>query len=85
MLDLEPFADKWRAFGFATEEVDGHDVPALERLLARVPFEAGRPNAIICHTVKGKGVAFAENNLKWHHKSSIKEGEIEQLLAAIEN
>lgn len=85
VLDLEPFADKWRAFGFATEEVDGHDVPALERLLARVPFEAGRPNAIICHTVKGKGVAFAENNLKWHHKSSIKEGEIEQLLAAIEN
>jgi len=84
VLDLEPFADKWRAFGFATEEVDGHDVAALERLLAKVPFEAGRPSAIICHTVKGKGVAFAENNLKWHHKSSIKESEIEQLLAAIE-
>jgi len=84
VLDLEPFADKWRAFGFATEEVDGHDVAALERLLARVPFEAGRPNAIICHTVKGKGVAFAENDLKWHHKSTIKDSEIDQLLAAIE-
>lgn len=84
VLDLEPFADKWRAFGFATEEVDGHDVAALEHLLARLPFAVGRPNAIICHTVKGKGIAFAERNLKWHHKSSIKDSEIEQLLAAIE-
>lgn len=85
VLDLEPFADKWRAFGFATEEVDGHDVAALERLLTKLPLQENKPTAIICHTVKGKGVAFAEHNLKWHHKSSIKDTDVEQLLAAIED
>jgi transketolase len=85
VLDLEPFAAKWEAFGFATREVDGHDVKALEQVFAAVPFAAGKPSAVICHTVKGKGVAFAENNLKWHHKSSIKESEIEDLMRAIED
>jgi len=85
VLDLEPFAAKWEAFGFAAREVDGHDVKALERVFAATPFAAGKPSAVICHTVKGKGVAFAENNLKWHHKSSIKESEIGDLLRAIED
>ncbi len=85
VLDLEPFAAKWEAFGFATREVDGHDVHALEQVFAAVPFAAGKPSAVICHTVKGKGVAFAENNLKWHHKSSIKESEIEDLMRAIDD
>jgi len=85
VLDLEPFAAKWEAFGFATREVDGHDVAALERTFAALPFQAGKPSAIICHTVKGKGVSFAENNLKWHHKSSIKKNEIEELMTAIED
>lgn len=84
VLDLEPFAAKWTAFGFAVREIDGHDVRALERAFAELPFAEGKPSAIICHTVKGKGVAFAENNLKWHHKSSIKSGEVEELLRAIE-
>ena len=84
VLDLEPFAAKWQAFGFAVKEVDGHDVAALERVLADVPFVSGKPSAIICHTVKGKGVSFAENDMRWHHKSSIKDNEIEELLRAIE-
>jgi len=84
VLDLEPFAAKWEAFGFATREVDGHDVKALEEVFAALPFQAGRPSAIICHTVKGKGVSFAENNLKWHHKSSLKAEEVKDLMAAIE-
>jgi transketolase len=84
VLDLEPFAAKWEAFGFATKEVDGHDVPALERMLAALPFAKDRPSAVICHTVKGKGISFAENNLKWHHKSSLKNNEVEELLRAIE-
>jgi transketolase len=83
VLDLEPFADKWKAFGFATREVDGHDVQALEKVFAAMPFEAGKPSAIICHTIKGKGVDFAENNLKWHHKSSLKPEEIKDLMRAI--
>jgi transketolase len=83
VLDLEPFADKWKAFGFATREVDGHDVGALEKLLAGLPFEKGRPSAVICHTVKGKGVSFAEGDMKWHHKSSLKADEIKDLIRAI--
>ena len=83
VLDLEPFADKWRAFGFHCREVDGHDVAALESVFAQVPFERAKPSAIICHTVKGKGISFAENNLKWHHKSSLKEDDIRDLLTAL--
>ena len=84
VLDLEPFAAKWEAFGFAVREVDGHDVAALERTLAGVPFAKDKPSAMICHTVKGKGISFAENDMKWHHKSSIKQNEVEDLMRAIE-
>jgi len=84
VLDLEPFTAKWEAFGFAAREVNGHDVHALERTLADLPFAKDRPSAVICHTVKGKGIAFAENNLKWHHKSNIKGNEVEEMLHAIE-
>src|SRR5215467_14669425 len=48
ILDLEPLADKWRAFGFGVAEVDGHDVAALREVLGRVPLEADKPSAIIC-------------------------------------
>ena len=84
VLDLEPFSDKWTSFGFNCREVDGHDVAALERVLASTPFASGKPNAIICHTIKGKGISFAENNLKWHHKSSVKDSDVQELLKALE-
>src|SRR5215210_4154045 len=58
--DLEPLVDKWRAFNFEPIEVDGHDLDALRAVLTRGPAASGRPTAIICHTVKGKGVPFAE-------------------------
>lgn len=83
VLDLEPFADKWRAFGFAVEEVDGHSAGELRAALARVPFHPDRPSLIICHTVKGKGVGFVENNLQWHHKSRVTDEEVRSLLAAL--
>lgn len=69
--DLEPLADKWRAFNFDVKEVDGHDVNALKDTLS-APRATGKPTIIICHTVKGKGLSFAENDPKWHHQSSIK-------------
>lgn len=84
VLDLEPFADKWRSFGFAVREVDGHNVEALRAVLNAAPFDAEKPSAIICHTVKGKGVSFAENNMKWHHKNKVSDQEVVELLAAIE-
>lgn len=82
--DLEPFADKWRSFGFAVREVEGHDVDALRSVFRSVPFEADRPGAVICHTTKGKGVRFAENNMQWHHKNKVSDAEVDALLAAIE-
>ena len=84
VLELEPFVDKWRAFGFAVAEVDGHDPEALRGLFASVPLEQGKPTAVICHTVKGKGINFVEANLAWHHKSSLTDQDIERLMQALE-
>jgi transketolase len=83
ILPLEPLADKWRAFGFGVAEVDGHDIEALRRVLRSVPLDPARPSAVICHTVKGKGLAFAENDANWHHKSSIKKDLVAQMYDAL--
>ncbi|MGE4219783.1 MAG: transketolase [Alphaproteobacteria bacterium] len=83
ILPLEPLAEKWRAFGFAAREVDGHDVGALEAAFRALPFEPGRPSAVICHTVKGRGIGFAENDPTWHHKSKLPPDEAARLRAAL--
>jgi transketolase len=82
--DLEPLVDKWRAFNFATVEVDGHDVEALRAVFRRLPLVQDRPTAVICHTVKGKGIAFAENDANWHHKSKINKELVAKLYGALE-
>lgn len=69
VMDLEPFADKWQAFGWAVREVDGHNLASIEDALYQIPYEAGRPSCIIAHTVKGKGISFMENSLLWHYRS----------------
>ncbi|HUI07364.1 MAG TPA: transketolase [Verrucomicrobiae bacterium] len=84
VLDLEPFADKWRSFGFAVTEVNGHSVEELRAALARVPLDPQKPTAIICHTVKGKGISFCEGNLSWHHKTKVTDEEIKALYAELE-
>lgn len=71
VLPLEPLAEKWRAFGFACAELDGHDVATLRATLAALPFEESKPSVVIAHTIKGKGFAFAENDADWHHKATI--------------
>ncbi len=73
--DMEPLAAKWESFGFAAREVDGHDVAALRSAFATLPFVAGKPTALICRTVKGKGVPPAENNPDWHHKNKLSDEE----------
>lgn len=72
IVALEPFADKWRAFGWRVIEVDGHDFTALIETFAplfrdRAASATGRPTMIIANTVKGKGVPFMENSPDWHH------------------
>ena len=66
IMEVEPLADKWRAFGWHTIETDGHDIPALRAAFAEAAATKGKPTAIIAHTVKGKGVSFMENNPKFH-------------------
>lgn len=82
---LEPLADKWRAFGFAVAEVDGHDVPALGQLLTALPLEPGRPSAVIAHTVKGKGFPEIEHDAAWHHKSKLAPDAVKSLYAQLES
>ncbi|MBI3553543.1 MAG: transketolase [Elusimicrobia bacterium] len=80
---LEPFADKWKAFGFAVQEADMEHPERLLRLL-REPQSKSLPRVIICHTVKGKGISFIERNLSWHHKGKLTEQEVENIFNELE-
>jgi transketolase len=84
VMPLEPLADKWKAFGFATVEIDGHDVEALKSVLQSLPLEVDKPTAIICHTIKGKGISFAEGDPMWHHRARMGDDVIPALYAALE-
>lgn len=81
--NLEPLADKWRAFGFAAKEVDGHDVSALRKALSYTPFASKKPSVLIAHTTKGRGLPFAENDPHWHHKTSISSDLVVSMYAAL--
>jgi transketolase len=74
-LALEPFADKWRAFGWDVTEVDGHNHIALEQALVNAHGTTTKPRVIIAHTIKGKGVSFMENSVLWHYRTAI-DGEL---------
>jgi transketolase len=69
-LALEPFADKWRAFGWDVVEVDGHDHEALAQILEHKPVLNAKPFCVIAHTTKGKGVSFMENSVLWHYRTA---------------
>lgn len=65
-LTLEPFTEKWRAFGWEVMEVDGHDHDQIRAALTAPP--GGKPRCMLAHTTKGKGVSFMENQVMWHYK-----------------
>jgi transketolase len=69
VLDIEPVTEKWKAFGWAVLEVDGHDIAQIDDALDQAERIAGRPTIIVAHTVKGKGVSFMENEPEWHGKA----------------
>ncbi len=69
VMALEPFADKWRAFGWEVIEVDGHDLDALSEALDVAWAAVDTPMLLLAHTVKGKGVDFMENNVVYHYAS----------------
>ena len=83
VIDLDPFAAKWLAFGWAVRDIDGHDLPTIEKALTEIPYESRRPSCIVAHTVKGKGVSFMENKLLWHYRAPHGE-ELNAALAELE-
>lgn len=82
-MRLEPLADKWRAFGWAVRDVEGHDHAALQAAFAAVPFEWGKPSCIIAHTHKAQGISFATDRVEWHHRVP-SPGEYERALGELE-
>ncbi len=67
VMSLEPLKAKFESFGFSVREVNGNDPDALVEVFRSVPFEKEKPSLVIAHTIKGKGVSFMENQVKWHH------------------
>lgn len=83
VVALEPLEEKFSTFGFAVRMCNGNDVDDLVATLEQVPFEPGKPNLILAHTIKGKGVSFMENQVGWHHKVPTDE-QLAQALAELE-
>lgn len=83
VLDLEPFAAKWSAFGWAVREIDGHDMRQIVDALEAIPLQPGKPACILAHTVKGKGVSFMEDQLLWHYRNPSAE-EVEKAVLELE-
>jgi transketolase len=69
VMNIEPFADKWKAFGWIVREIDGHSFQELADAIDYSQGEQGAPVLILANTVKGKGVDFMENEVKWHYGS----------------
>jgi transketolase len=67
IMHLEPFVDKWRAFGFIVREIDGHSFEELADTIEYAQSESGGPVVIVANTVKGKGVDIMEKDVKWHY------------------
>lgn len=82
VLALGDLAAKWRAFGWETFEVDGHDLEQIDQAIATGQGQDARPVAVVAHTVKGKGVSYMENVTHWHHHP-INDGELEIALREV--
>ncbi len=68
VMDMEPLEDKFSAFGYQVRHVDGNNIASMAAIFDELPFEVGRPNLVIAHTIKGKGISFMEDNTSWHHR-----------------
>ena len=82
VMDPGPVDEKFKAFGFFVQVIDGHSFEALEAAFAAARAEKGRPSAILMKTTKGKGVSFMENNVGWHGKAP-NDAEYEQGMAEL--
>jgi transketolase len=83
-MNLEPYADKWRAFNWNVVEIDGHDMGQIVDALDKLPpITNKKPTVIIGGTVKGKGVSFMERNIGWHAGTLSKE-DMQKAIAEVE-
>jgi transketolase len=69
IMSLEPYKEKWKAFGWNVKEINGHNMSEIILTLKKVPFRKNKPSLIISNTVKGKGISFMENKYEWHGKA----------------
>ena len=83
VLNVEPLKEKWESFGWKVAEVNGHDFTEIETALKNISLENKKPNLVIAHTQKGKGISFMENKNEWHYWSVNKEN-YEKAIAELE-
>jgi len=83
VMSVEPFADKWRSFGWHVIEVDGHDIPAIIGACEEAKRVRGRPTVIIAHLIKGRGVSFMEWVAGFHGKT-LSPKDLEKALAELD-
>ena len=84
VMQLEPLKEKLSSFGYKVDQVNGHDIRQLVKYFKKIKINK-RPSALICHTIKGKGFYFAEQNPFWHHKNFFTDEEKLNLLRCLEN
>jgi|TARA_B100000780_G_C21123811_1_gene455537 transketolase len=80
---LDRLKQKMISFGLITKEINGHDIKSLK--LALTKKNSSKPRMLICHTIKGKGINFAENNVNWHHKANLDIHTIKLLRESLNN
>jgi transketolase len=83
IMNLEPFIEKWRAFGWHTIDIDGHNFDQILSACQEAQETKGKPSVIVARTIKGKGVSFMENNAAFHGKAPTQE-EAERALQELE-
>lgn len=67
VLNLTPLAKRWKAFGWETHDIDGHDISKITKTVSDLNTLSGPPHVIVAHTTFGKGVSYMENQIKWHY------------------
>ena len=82
VLDLEPLKQKLQSFGYEVDEINGHDILKLKTYFKKIK-KINKSSALICHTIKGKGFYFAEQNPFWHHKNFFTEEEKIKLIECL--
>ena len=84
IMALEPLAEKWKSFGWEVDEIDGHDFNSIDNAYKKSKSKLHKPKIIICHTIKGKGVSFMEDDNNWHYRVP-NEKELNAALSELEN